>query len=110
MGVPISDNEMLAIGTEVEIVDVRHGCYISYYMCIIPGGRQIPIEANEIEITDYTPFMDWKKLRVEFANSAMQGILSNIYKEKMNYSEICVCTAKVAVEFADALIKELKNK
>lgn len=37
-GVEISKTEMLAIGTEVEIVDVRHGYYTSY-MCIIPSGE-----------------------------------------------------------------------
>ena len=61
-GVEISKTEMLAIGTEVEIVDVQYGCYTSY-MCIIPGGRGIPIKAHEIEITDYTPFADWDALR-----------------------------------------------
>lgn len=60
MGVPVSDNEMLTIGTEVEIVDICYG----YYMCIIPSGIQIPIEARKVDITDHTQFMDWKKLRV----------------------------------------------
>lgn len=60
-GVVISETETLVAGTEVEIVDVRHGCYTSY-MCIISGGRQIPIEENKIEIMDYTPFADWNVL------------------------------------------------
>ena len=107
-GVVISKTEMLAAGTEVEIVDVRYGCYTSY-MCIIPGGRQIPIEANKIEIMDYTPFADWDVLRREFASRNMQGMLSSIYKEKMNYPEVYEYTARAAVKFADALINELNK-
>lgn len=101
--------QMLAIGTEVEIVDVRQGCY-TYYMCIIPSGEQLPIEAHKIDITDHTPFMDWNKLRVEFASRNMQGMLSSIYKEKMNYPEVYEYTARAAVKFADALIEELKKQ
>lgn len=108
MGVPISDNEMLAIGTEVEIVDVRHGCYTSY-MCIIPSGEQIPIEAHKIDITDHTPFMDWNKLRIELAGRAMQGILSSSYDDVDNYPKGYEYVANVSVKYADALIEELKK-
>lgn len=55
----VSDTEILLIGTEVEIVDIRYGCE-TYYMCIIPTGVQMPIDARIVDITDHTPFMDWK--------------------------------------------------
>ncbi len=106
-GVVISKTEMLAAGTEVEIVDIRYGCE-TYYMCIIPSGIQIPIEAHNIYITDHTPFMDWNKLRVEFAGRAMQGILSGT-----NNPTIVIDTKSVvksAVIYADTLIEELKKQ
>lgn len=49
------------------------GCY-TYYMCIIPSGEQIPIEARKIDIIDYTSFMDWNKLRVEFADALIDEL------------------------------------
>lgn len=108
-GVEISMTQMLAIGTEVEIVDVRQGCY-TYYMCIIPSGEQIPIEAHKIDITDHTPFMDWNKLRVEFAGRAMQGILSSSYDDVDNYPKGYEYVANTAIKYADALIDELKKQ
>lgn len=107
-GIVISETESLVAGTEVEIVDIRYGCE-TYYMCIIPSGIRVPIEARVIDIIDHTPFMDWNKLRVEFASKAMQGMLSSIYKELMNYPEEYGYTAKVAVKYADALIEELQK-
>lgn len=109
IGVVISETEMLAIGTEVEIVDVRYGCYTSY-MCIIPSGEQILIEAHKIDITDHTPFMDWNKLRVEFAGRAMQGMLNSSYDSIMNYPKEYEFVATESVKYADALIEELKKK
>lgn len=106
-GVVISKTEMLSAGTEVEIVDIRYGCE-TYYMCIIPSGIQIPIDARIVDITDHTPFMDWNKLRVEFAGRAMQGILSGT-----NNPTIVIDTksaVKSAVIYADTLIEELKKQ
>lgn len=59
VGVVISKTETLAAGTEVKIVDVRYGCE-TYYMCIIPSGAQIPIDARVVDITDYTPSIEWE--------------------------------------------------
>lgn len=103
IGIEISKTEMLAIGTEVEIVDIRYGCD-TFYMCIIPSGIRILIEAHKIDITDYTPFADWTTLRREYACKAMQGILgsSPILGE-------CQYVAETAVKYADALINELSK-
>lgn len=106
-GVVISKTEMLSAGTEVEIVDVCYGCE-TYYMCIIPSGIQIPIDARIVDITDHTPFMDWNKLRVEFAGRAMQGILSGTNNPKIAIDPKSV--AESAVIYADALIEELKKQ
>ena len=105
-GVVISETESLVAGTEVEIVDIRYGCE-TYYMCIIPSGIQIPIDARIVDITDYTPFMDWNKLRVEFAGRAMQGILSGTNNQTSAIDSKQV--AESAVIYADALIDELKK-
>lgn len=108
-GIIISETESLVAGTEVEIVDIRYGCE-TYYMCIIPSGIQIPINARIVDITDHTPFMDWNKLRIEFAGKAMQGILSSSYDDVMNNPEEYQYVANVSVKYADALIEELKSK
>lgn len=106
-GVVISETETLVAGTEVEIVDIRYGCE-TCYMCIIPSGISIPIDSRIVDITDHTPFMDWNKLRVEFAGRAMQGILSGT-----NNPTIVIDTksaVKSAVIYADTLIEELKKR
>lgn len=106
-GVAISETEMLVIGTEVEIVDIRYGYYTSY-ICKIPSGKQIPIEAHKIDIIDYTPLMDWSKLCIEFAGRAMQGILSGTRDPTNTIDPKSV--AEGAIAYADALIEELKKK
>lgn len=118
-GIEISKTEMLVIGTEVEIVEVRHECDM-YYMCIIPGGKRIPVAAHKIDITDHTPFVDWGVLRREFAGRAMHGILSNGENTQYSYHEckydeneprsIPKAISQFAVACADALIEELKTR
>lgn len=101
-----SEDMTLLEGAEVEIVDIRYGCE-TYYMCNIPSGICIPIESNKIEITDYTPFVDWNTLRREYACRAMQGIL-RVYCT-VNDPERYALVAKDAVKYADALIDELRK-
>lgn len=107
VGVVISETETLAAGTEVEIVDVRYGCE-TYFMCIIPSGAQIPIDARIVDITDYTPYIDWEQRRYELAKSAMQGycIALGISDDSETYDDIAIGSLRVA----DALIKKLKGK
>lgn len=104
--VTTSDNEMIVIGTEVEIVDIRYGCEV-YYMCIIPSGRQIMINANDIEITDYNRCIDWEQRRYELAKAAMQGFCSNPHGQIMSADSNI--TAEWSIGFADALIRRLKK-
>lgn len=116
--VAISETESLTAGTEVEIVDIRYGCDM-FYMCILPVGRRILINASKIDITDYTPFMEWDKLRVEFAGRAMQGILSSEENTQYSYHKcdynkneersVPKAISRFAVACADALIEELKT-
>jgi hypothetical protein len=107
VGVVISETETLAAGTEVEIVDVRYGCE-TYFMCIIPSGVQIPIDARIVDITDHTPYIDWEQRRYELAKAAMQGVLSN--------PAFCGTYSKreapiiIALDCADNMIKKLKGE
>jgi len=117
-GAEISNTEMLAIGTEVEIVDGHCGTDGYYYTCKIPDGRQINIKSDFLEITDFTPYIDWRTRRYELAKAAMQGILSNESQVECAYKRACHrengrpaipnSVVRYAVECADALIKELK--
>lgn len=106
VGVVISETETLAAGTEVEIVDIRYGCE-TYYMCIIPSGVQIPIDARIVDITDHTPFIDWEQRRYELAKAAMQGFCSNPHEQIMTADSSVV--AGWSVGFADSLIWKLKE-
>lgn len=107
VGVVISETETLAAGTEVEIVDVRYGCE-TYFMCIIPSGVQIPIDARIVDITDHTPYIDWEQRRYELAKSAMQGycIALGMDSDSETYEDIAIGSLRVA----DVLIKKLKGE
>lgn len=118
-GIKISNTEMLAIGTEVEIVDGYCGCDGYYYTCKIPDGRQIHAKSDYLEITDFTPYIDWKARRYELAKAAMQGILGdedevNRACQGANYGNEVHTTPKAIAQYAiacaDALIKELKGE
>lgn len=115
MGAPISSNEMVAIGTEVEIVNGYCGTDGYYYMCKLPNGEQVGIKSDNLEITDFTPYIDWEQRRFEFVKAAMQGLLSN--NEVLNADDVVECkedyaekVAYSAIHYADALIKELKGE
>lgn len=105
--VVISKTENLAAGTEVEIVDVCYGCE-TYYMCVIPSGVQMTIDARFVDIIDYTPSIDWEQRRYELAKTAMQGVLSN--------PAFCGTYSKreapiiIALDCADNMIKKLKGE
>lgn len=110
--ISISNNEMLLAGTEVEIVDSLNGYTGVVYQCRLPKGKQVMISANKVDITDYSPHIDWEQRRYEIAKSAMQGMLahSTRYKPRnpnMNWHN---AIAEEAKELSDALIKELKKE
>ncbi len=104
--VVISKTENLAAGTEVEIVDVCYGCE-TYYMCVIPSGVQMTIDARFVDIIDYTPSIDWEQRRYELAKAAMQGFCSNPHQQIMDADSNMV--AEWSIGFADSLIKKLKG-
>lgn len=95
----------ICAGEELEIVGGYCTCDGYSYTCIMPNGTQRVINADYLEITDYTPYIDWERVRIKAAIAAMQGIYA---------SPLLVIPmddiAKISVEQADALIKELKKR
>lgn len=102
---------MLLAGTEVEIVDSLNGYTGVVYQCRFPKGKQVMISANKVDITDYSPRIDWEQRRYEIAKAAMQANLSNpeilqfITKDGVPIERVVKCS----IQYADAIIKELKK-
>lgn len=117
--VEISQNEILPIGLEVEVISSYCGCNGSYYVCELSNYRQVEIEFSKLEITDWHPYIDWEKRRYEIAKIAMNGILSNENEVEYAYRKATYekneahttpkAVAQLAVAFADSLISELKK-
>lgn len=107
IGYSISEREMLSIGTEVEIVNGLARCDGYYFQCELPGGRQIVINSVNIEITDHRPYIDWEQRRYEISKDVLSAFLSN--SNEMIFEGNPEDHAKGAVEFADALIKKLRE-
>ena len=57
IGIELSKTEMLAIGTEVEILDSLNGYAGVVYRCKLPKGKQVMINSNKVDITDYSPYI-----------------------------------------------------
>lgn len=102
IGIELSKTEMLAIGTEVEIVDIRYGCDI-FYMCIIPSGIRIPIEAYKIDITDYTPLkkevIRYRMETIEMKALRIKNILNSL-EEKIESGNITIREAAIELHKA----------
>lgn len=111
---PISENEVITDGTEVEIVDGWCGCDGYYFQCELPGGRQIIINSVNIEITDHRPYIDWDQRRYELVKSFAASIISSHTVEEINSSFLkdgygYEIVADLSVELADVLIKKLRE-
>ncbi|MCE8566515.1 hypothetical protein K0F19_07665 [Bacteroides fragilis] len=118
IGIELSKTEMLAIGTEVEILDSLNGYAGVVYRCKLPKGKQVMINSNKVDITDYSPYINWEQRRYEIAKETVTAIMSN---EDFYYQVLCegaehgqrqiqTNIARAAVIFADALIEELKTE
>jgi hypothetical protein len=65
---------------------------------------------------DANPYINWQQVRIQAAIAAMQGITSNPYftqefdRISKTVKQIRERTAIISVEFADALVKELKGE
>lgn len=109
VGVVISETETLAAGTEVEIVDVRYGCE-TYYICIIPSGAQIPIDARIVDITDHTSYIDWEQRRYELVKVITHGLSCAPVVKGVDPNPTPDDFAYMVVRNADAIIKKLKGE
>jgi hypothetical protein len=71
------------------------------------NGRYFKV--SELDFFDNFETIDWEQRRYELAKAAMQGRLSNQYGDVLvgerDFEEVAVSS----VEFADALIAELKK-
>lgn len=103
--IEIFPNEILAAGTEVEVLSGYCGCNDHYYVCELPNSRQVNINSEKLEITDWRPFIDWEQRRYEIAKAAMQGMMTT-----MPDDSFCHVQAKECVCIADELIKQLKEE
>lgn len=69
------------------------------------------VSISSVRVTDYGPRIDWEQRRYELAKSAMQANLSNpeilqfITKDGVPIERV----AKCSIQYADALLKELKK-
>ena len=92
-------------GTEVGVLNGYCTCDSYEYMIELQDGRQIPVDAKYIEITDYRPFVSIREKKFEVALAIMQGMYAN----GNNYdspSEI----AQKAITQAEIFIDKIKDK
>lgn len=106
--VSISDNEMALAETYVENLDVLNGYKGVLDQCKLLTGKQIMLNSNKVDITDYSPHIDWEQRRYELAKSAMQGyrIALGVNDDSETYNDIAIG----AIRVAGALIEELNKK
>jgi hypothetical protein len=72
-----------------------------YDITLMRGGMLDTYLAQDIEILQSEP--DWHQIKIQASIAAMQGILNSAY---LTPSRL----AKQAVEYADALVEELKKQ
>lgn len=89
-----------------EVIDVEPSgtMKISCGAYLTEDGRMMPGTALEFEKA-----IDWEQRRYEIAKAAMQGRLSNQYGDVLVGERDFEGVAVSSVEFADALISELKK-
>lgn len=91
----------------------------------LKDGRVLPIEDGslialdnngdtlEVNVENIDCFIDnnidWKQIRIQAAISAMQGMMSAISKDRFTLRIKEYVVAKASIEYADALIEELKK-
>ena len=106
----ISLDKTIIAGSECEILDAWCGCEGNYYLCDFGENLKISINANILEITDRSPIINWEEIRIKAAIASMEGMMMAISPETFTIKIKPEVVAKASVEYADALIKELKNK
>lgn len=102
---PIALNETTTVdaGTEVDVVKVCDCCVGQSYLCKMPDKSVREISGCDIIITDHRSPVDWNKIRIDASIKAMQSLIA---KTSFNSAKE---NAELAVEYADAIIEELKK-
>lgn len=115
--VPYLDGKVFDKGTEVKLF----GCCVDgfdYNYYEMPNGVLWKIEGDKVEITDYGQEPDMREFRAKAALEAIHDITVNrklynqVIDEYSNNGKVSIpdCVATAAVEFADALIRKLKER
>ena len=101
----------------VSKIDYINGGYIPSYKVlkvVTDGGEFIPDEMYFYDYDENTEHLCWEERRADFAKSAMNAILAN--REMVSAMIKChnpkgfeYQVARSSVQFADALIAELKK-
>lgn len=80
-------------------------------------GNPIEVPFNDVELLkEPLNTIDWQQIRIQAAIAAMQGVISNeglsndIDKLSKDVESVRKRTAKISIEYADALVKELKGE
>ena len=80
-------------------------------------GNPIEVPFNDVELLkEPLNTIDWQQVRIQAAIASMQGITSNPYftqefdRISKTVEQIRKRAAIISVEFADALVKELKGE
>lgn len=108
-------DESIEKGTEVKIIKgmeadaegVLNAPYGMCYLCELEG-RMYYIPATYITITEWDN-TDWEKIRIQASIAAMQGMMAAISPERFTVRISADAVARASVEYADALIEELKK-
>lgn len=104
-----TDGKSISQGTELEITMVSCGAKGERYRCVTPFGEQVILDDVDLNITDYSPCVDWEQRYYEIVRSAVQGLCSNIGPDVS--SNICMeSVVNASIGIADAIIKKLRNK
>ena len=80
-------------------------------------GNPIEVPFNDVELLkEPLNTIDWQQIRIHAAIAAIQGITSNPYfiqefdRISKNVEQVRKRAAIISIEFADALVKELKGE
>ena len=99
-----------------EIINIAEYARVTLDKCD-DYGNPIEVSFEDIElIKDSSSNIDWQQVRIQTAIAAMQGVISNeglsndIKKLSKDVESSRIRTAKISIEYADALVKELKGE
>lgn len=106
----IDMEKTLCAGAEVEIITGVWTADGYKYFCELSGNEQVYIEHDYIDITDYTPYIDWDERRYQIAKTVLPAVVHEYSEINLGIIVNDEALAATATRLADALINELKRK